>query len=712
MLPWRPLGMLAFGLAVIFLFIRLHGDGFDFPVTIVRCKDELDFWSTPDRTYLETSGLDDHHPPLWDTPLATSPHADGSGSSKTRHRSSVDTDTPSQGQMFMGTMHLGTKKAQDGALEYEDEQHQQWVWMTTIWHEVSECGPGYLRQYRRRLDLVLTSNKSSPWELMYTHRFPGPITHSSISKRILPDDTISSSSGKNREAIRLAVVYKVVEDERAEYHTRVYHFGVFQHVQDLKEGIQSAQCGETCHVHAPFLSFDYILPGSTPIKDFSLEHDMLLYSRLSDTALFRTIQLPALKAGATSPERPYSLTSGSHGPSSSCEEKRNVPYRMSYLATIPTVSESKDLHVMMGQVQEYHRTWKYQVSIGTEVNDLKAGSKKWVVGKPWLPREYESLVQENDMINDEPHTYGVSVQKPYLIKSVDGTSMHIPIKSSILSLETQRTLLPPAVDDEEDSYLGSLEKDDDNAAPQKRDQEHIQAPRSQKRKPNDRHSQLMPKVPNLKNQGQGKKTHKQQRQEEHWVDFESHISAGTLESIDTDQGVINDAADVIALKTTHNGVLILRRDQAEETMRGHGPWHLQMIMTDREYNSLVRNRETAKREMLAMKLITVPVPIYENHEGESTTTTVNTPLASPALQDRDPGSDRDNDSPLEDASPKSARYEVHNVLLVVFGSGWMFGHDLDRATEASAVVLFLEEKYAVVIGMLAVVIAFVINEAR
>jgi len=32
-------------------------------------------------------------------------------------------------------------------------------------------------------------------------------------------------------------------------------------------------------------------------------------------------------------------------------------------------------------------------------------------------RQFPSLTQENDMINDEPHTYGVSIQKPYIGKN-------------------------------------------------------------------------------------------------------------------------------------------------------------------------------------------------------------------------------------------------------------------------------------------------------
>lgn len=76
-------------------------------------------------------------------------------------------------------------------------------------------------------------------------------------------------------------------------------------------------CGpstETCHRQHPFLSYDYVLPGTTLIKEVTLEHDTILYSRLSDTVQFRTLQLPKLKVGSTSPTRPFALSSGAAGP--------------------------------------------------------------------------------------------------------------------------------------------------------------------------------------------------------------------------------------------------------------------------------------------------------------------------------------------------------------------------------------------------------------
>jgi pSer/pThr/pTyr-binding forkhead associated (FHA) protein len=81
---------------------------------------------------------------------------------------------------------------------------------------------------------------------MYTHRFPGIIKHTSFSKRILPEASTDANKEslkehqqtpptmRGRESSRLAIVYKVVQEEHVSYHTRIYHFGVFQHHAELR----------------------------------------------------------------------------------------------------------------------------------------------------------------------------------------------------------------------------------------------------------------------------------------------------------------------------------------------------------------------------------------------------------------------------------------------------------------------------------------------
>ncbi|KAF9400968.1 hypothetical protein BGZ94_005345, partial [Podila epigama] len=173
----------------------------------------------------------------------------------------------------------------------DEDKEERWLWMTNVWFSDGECGSGHLRQYRRRLSDVLAADNSTKWELMYIHKLPGPITHSSLSRKVIQSGEhvhTSNNHGKGDhqrrprrtrpvESVRLAVIYKVIQDEHVAYHNRVYHMGVFQDHEDIQE-----HCGptssETCHRHRPFVHFDYVLPGTTPIKDFTLEHNTILYS--------------------------------------------------------------------------------------------------------------------------------------------------------------------------------------------------------------------------------------------------------------------------------------------------------------------------------------------------------------------------------------------------------------------------------------------------
>ncbi|KAG0263719.1 hypothetical protein BG011_008232 [Mortierella polycephala] len=491
--------MLAFGLTVIVLFIRLHGDGYDFPVQVAKCRDELEFQRPPDRTYMEISGV--YHDDFRDwnrehdldykdedenTGVHGYDHVGSEGVEHTRagHGSGSRNMPEGRGDNSASNSgrntqwHLGKKKKttegddvsetrDPGAQGTGDLNHghapddDQWIWMTNIWHDDGDCGPGHLRQYRRRLAHVLTSDNSSSWELMYTHRFPGFITHSSLSKRVVPeqamDDHLENKNGKmiprprGRESIRLAVVYKIVQDEHASYRSRIYHFGTFQNHEDLKV----------------------------------------------------------------------------------CKERKKAPYRMSYLTAVAPSAESDDVHVMMGQVHQYRDNWEYQLSIATEASEVMSGHKKWLTDPQWPTRQYQSQVQENDMINDEPVVYGVSVQTPFFVKSVDGSSIHIPIKNVIKSLETKRL---PYLED----ILSEMDSFDPERAQSIRELVGHQHPhhapsstdqRSRKVKMGTEHY-VIPS-PSLK---------------EKWI--ESHIDVGSLDSIDTEQGAINDATDIMALKTT------------------------------------------------------------------------------------------------------------------------------------------------------------------
>ncbi|KAG0022721.1 hypothetical protein BGZ80_011392 [Entomortierella chlamydospora] len=556
MIPWRPLGMLVFGLTVIFIFIRLHGNGYDFPVRIARCKDKLEF-RKPDRTYMEISGVYHDHFRDWNAD-----HAGSEGDSKDHE------------QRFMAgwssQWHLGKKKNKqaDPAISASNDidlgvtdNIQQWIWMTNIWHDDGDCGPGHLRQYRRRLDHTLASDNTSTWELMYVHKFPGVITHSSLSKRIISEpplgdvqgtDGISSTEQTSRESIRLAIVYKVAREESVIYHSRVYHFGIFQGISELGECKSKSTETETCHTHEPFLNFDYTLPGSMSIKDFTLEHDTIIYSRLGDTTAFRSLKLPRLEPGSTSFQHPYVLPSGEPG----------------------TALEQKEIfHTEKVSLSKYHPTAK--------------------------------------------------------VRSADGSSFHMPVADRICSLEIKQ---------------GSLAESNGNQEVQ--------------------HSQ---QTLNKKSGAAGYRTLSSIFRSQ-WS--ETRIDIGSTYSMDTDYGVVSDAGDIMALKTTRNGVLILKRNIEKSTsLHENGPWQLSMVMDDTQYNPLTG--VIAKREVLAMKVVRVPMQFSEEMDSAKNKGKDET------AQDPDEQDKKDESVSPSAHVPENQVAEIHNIL-----------------------------------GMIAVVAAFVISEAR
>ncbi|KAI9239709.1 MAG: hypothetical protein BYD32DRAFT_410379 [Podila humilis] len=707
MVPWRALGMLAFGLAIIFMFVRLHGDGYDFPVKVANMKDELEFPRPPDRTYLEVSSL---HPQDQDDD-----DKDAIGAGDKRPEPGTGAAVGSKEGLKFGVgwhsqWHLGKKKkvveeeeppsqkeeattvvekqlVDEQAKDEQEHGDERWIWMTNIWHSDGDCGSGHLRQYRRRLSDVMVADNATKWELMYTHKLPGPITHTSLSRRIIKKD-----GERTTESIRLAVVYKVIQDEHAAYHSRVYHFGVFQK-QDLRD-----DCGpstETCHRQHPFLSFDYVLPGTTLIKEFTLEHDTILYSRLSDTVQFRTLQLPKLKVGSTSPTRPFALSSGAMGPFISCPDKKLVPQRTSFLTKIPSKTKNNDLHILMAHVQEYRERgeWDYQVSVSTELTEAMTGLKKWLPQElQWISPRHPSITHETDMMMDEPYTYGTAVQNPFVVKAADGSSFHLPVKGTIMSLENNEKLWS-------------------------------------RRKKND---------PYLFRSMWG-----------------SSMIDGSLGAIITEQGVINDANDVMVLKTSGSSILVLKRDfLPEDEDRISTPWRLAMVMSDRYYDptsptaasrnvSSLSSSSSSSSQPQAVQAtafyrtcFTVLLQRFGHTVLSSPSSTSSLLLTSSShpqvlamrivrarptatikaeealeMMPKEDEDDKGDVSVVEEEESVVLDKE-RNVLLMVYGDGKMRGYDLERTVEESPVLMFLDEKYHVVIGMLAVVVAFVINEAR
>lgn len=157
--------MLAFGLVIIFMFVRLHGDGYDFPVRVAKMKDELEFPRPPDRTYLEVSSL---YPQDEDDDDKDAIGGGGDKRPEPGTGAAVGSkEGPKFGVVWHPQWHLGKKKKvveeeeqppqkeeattvvetqkvdEQGKDEHEHED-ERWVWMTNIWHNDGDCGSGIL----------------------------------------------------------------------------------------------------------------------------------------------------------------------------------------------------------------------------------------------------------------------------------------------------------------------------------------------------------------------------------------------------------------------------------------------------------------------------------------------------------------------------------------------------------------------------------------
>lgn len=220
MLPWRPLGMLTFGLTIIFLFVRLHGDGYDSPVQVAICEKKLE-QPKPSRTFLEISGV--YHDQFWDWPkeqdqdgsipihvplssasaVASSSHASsssaGNGNNHSQHQKEQG-----QGLKFgvgwNSQWHLGKKlpadtvngsgeglpidRHVDGIQEadqkYQNEQgtdqdgHMtsvRWIWMTNVWLEDGDSGSGEDIGTREPIDKHYKDKHSMLEALLWTQVF-------------------------------------------------------------------------------------------------------------------------------------------------------------------------------------------------------------------------------------------------------------------------------------------------------------------------------------------------------------------------------------------------------------------------------------------------------------------------------------------------------------------------------------------------------------
>lgn len=229
MMPWRPLGMLTFGLTIIFLFVRLHGDGYDFPVQVAKCDRKLEQQPKPSRTFLEISGV--YHDQFWDWPeeqdqdgsipihvppssvavAASSSHASSAGNGNNHSQQQGQQGQEQQGgQQGQGIKfgvgwnsqwHLGKKLPADRqadeapeevVLQYQDGQgagqdanvdSERWIWMTNVWLEDGDSGSGEdmgqcLKERRCWTFFMGSSAHSSRKIMRYVYRLPSAVSTS------------------------------------------------------------------------------------------------------------------------------------------------------------------------------------------------------------------------------------------------------------------------------------------------------------------------------------------------------------------------------------------------------------------------------------------------------------------------------------------------------------------------------------------------------
>lgn len=170
-MPWRPLGMLSFGLTIIYLFIRLHGDGYDFPEIITRNNGTIEHYGgkRPDRTFLEISPVYLAEDVIFtkESDFFQTDPEDGVQSDRTEAQAENDKAAgdggggaglwQSQWRKMKGSKD-NDASAQESADEAEMDplgskrNEQQWIWLTNLWYDDGDCGPGKTTSVKEKRD--------------------------------------------------------------------------------------------------------------------------------------------------------------------------------------------------------------------------------------------------------------------------------------------------------------------------------------------------------------------------------------------------------------------------------------------------------------------------------------------------------------------------------------------------------------------------------
>jgi len=165
MMPWRPLGMLSFGLTIIYLFIRLHGEGYDFPESVGYNNATIEHYRSkrPDRTFLEISPVYLAEEVLFtkESDFFQTDPEEGTEVQPDRKEGQVEKDKVTGGSGGGAGLWQSQWRKMKGSKENDastqapvDEtemdplgskgNERQWIWMTNLWYDDGDCGPGNL----------------------------------------------------------------------------------------------------------------------------------------------------------------------------------------------------------------------------------------------------------------------------------------------------------------------------------------------------------------------------------------------------------------------------------------------------------------------------------------------------------------------------------------------------------------------------------------
>ncbi|CAG8481578.1 1048_t:CDS:10 [Scutellospora calospora] len=303
-----------------------------------------------------------------------------------------------------------------------------WVYLTAIWKGYGsdfDDATGLIKQYRRPLHLLLSSNNFGPdneWKLLYVHRLDGPIAHTSSYHH---KNNLITTDYDYDENNALAVLYQKQEEEQIQYVLRLYNIGNFE-----------SGSADSDYV-------DIIMPGTTKIKSFHVEDSLILYSRNPDNAKFRTIQIPRnifeigkrknealiIKSGITREE-----------PS----KRKTLTYRRVYAA-------SGVIRVMNAEITADEESWTFQVTVihnSSSVEDTSWRNKKLISYTQSSPKRIE--YDQFDFVRGITPISPTIIPKPIVVTARNMTTICIALNDILFTFDYSNTT--SASDPKQDSY--------------------------------------------------------------------------------------------------------------------------------------------------------------------------------------------------------------------------------------------------------------------